>query len=42
MVKNCNLGKQTRLLEAIKHQRDKQIILVYLAGIQLFKPNSRL
>ena len=42
MVKNCNLGKQTRLFEAIKHQRDKQIIIVYLAGIQLIKPNNKL
>ncbi len=36
-VNFCNLGKQIMLFKAIKHQRDKQIILVYLAGIQLFK-----
>ena len=34
--KNRILDKQTTPLNAIKHQRDKQIIFVYRAGIQLF------
>ena len=34
--KNRNLGKQTTLYNAIKHQRDKQIIFVHRAGIQSF------
>lgn len=33
--KNRNLDKQTAPSEAIKHQRDKQIISVHRAGIQL-------
>lgn len=32
--KNRNLDKQTTPFEAIKHQRDKQIFIVYRAGIQ--------
>lgn len=35
--KNRNLNKQTAPYNAIKHQRDKQIIFVHRAGIQLFK-----
>ena len=31
--KNCILDKQTVPFEAIKHQRDKQIIIVYRADI---------
>lgn len=34
--KNPNLDKQTTPFETIKHQRDKQILIVYRAGIQLF------
>ena len=34
--KNRILGKQTTPFETIKHQRDKQIIFVYRAVIQLF------
>lgn len=34
--KNRNLDKQTAPFEAIKHQRDKQIIFVYRTGVQLF------
>ena len=34
--KNCNLDKQTAPYNAIKHQRDKQIFIVYRAGIQSF------
>ena len=34
--KNRNLNKQTAPYNAIKHQRDKQIIFVHRAGIQLF------
>ena len=34
--KNRNLDKQTASSSTIKHQRDKQIIFVYRAGIQLF------
>lgn len=34
--KNRNLDKQTAPFEAIKHQRDKQIIFVHRADIQLF------
>ena len=34
--KNRILDKQTALFEAIKHQRDKQIFIVYRAGIQSF------
>ena len=32
--KNRNLDKQTAPSEAIKRQRDKQIFIVYRAGIQ--------
>mgnify|MGYP000156920922 FL=1 len=38
--KNRILDKQTTPFEAIKHQRDKQIIIVYRAGIQLFNLNK--
>ena len=38
--KNRNLDKQTAPFEAIKHQRDKQIFIVYRAGIQLFNLNK--
>lgn len=31
--KNRNLDKQTALYKPIKHQRDKQIIIVYRADI---------
>ncbi len=41
-VKNCTLGKQIRLFKAIKHQRDKQIIFAYLAGIVLLKGKTTL
>lgn len=34
--KNRNLDKQTAPYNTIKHQRDKQIIFVHRAGIQLF------
>ena len=34
--KSRNLDKQTAPYNAIKHQRDKQIIFVHRAGIQLF------
>jgi len=34
--KNRNLDKQTTPYNAIKHQRDKQIIFVHRDGIQLF------
>ena len=34
--KNCNLDKQTAPYNDIKHQRDKQIIFVHRACIQLF------
>ena len=34
--KNRNLDKQTTPSSTIKHQRDKQIIFVYRAGIQMF------
>jgi hypothetical protein len=34
--KNRNLDKQTAPYNAIKHQRDKQILIVHRAGIQLF------
>ena len=34
--KNRNLDKQTAPYNAIKHQRDKQIIFIHRAGIQLF------
>jgi hypothetical protein len=34
--KNRNLDKQTTPFETIKHQRDKQIHIVYRADIQLF------
>ena len=34
--KNRILDKQTAPFEAIKHQRDKQIIFVYRVDIQLF------
>lgn len=38
--KNCNLDKQTAPYNAIKHQRDKQILIVYRADIQLFNLNK--
>lgn len=38
--KNRNLDKQTAPFETIKHQRDKQIFIVYRAGIQLFNLNK--
>ncbi len=38
--KNRNLDKQIAPFETIKHQRDKQILSVYRAGIQLFNPNK--
>ena len=38
--KNRILDKQTAPFEAIKHQRDKQIFIVYRAGIQLFNLNK--
>ena len=34
--KNRNLDKQTAPYNAIKHQRDKQIIFVYRGDIELF------
>lgn len=34
--KNRNLDKQTAPYKAIKHQRDKQIFIVYRADIYLF------
>ena len=34
--KNRNLDKQTAPYNAIKHQRDKQIFIVYRADIQSF------
>ena len=41
---NSDLGRKSRILdkqntplEAIKHQRDKQIIFVYRANMKLFK-----
>ena len=37
--KNRNLDKQTAPSEALKHQRDKQIIFVYRVDIQLFNPS---
>ena len=38
--KNRNLDKQTAPYEATKHQRDKQILIVHHAGIQLFNLNK--
>lgn len=38
--KNRILDKQTAPFEAIKHQRDKQIFIVYRACIQLFNLNK--
>lgn len=38
--KNRNLDKQTVPFETIKHQRDKQILIVYRADIQLFNLNK--
>ena len=38
--KNRNLDKQTAPYNAIKHQRDKQILIVHRADIQLFSPNK--
>lgn len=38
--KNRNLDKQTAPSEAIKHQHDKQILIVHRAGIQLFNLNK--
>ena len=37
---NSDLDKQTAPSETIKHQRDKQIIIVYRADIQLFNLNK--
>ena len=34
--KNRNLDKQIAPFETIKHQRDKQILIVHRADIQLF------
>lgn len=34
--KSRNLDKQTTLSQTIKHQRDKQILIVHRASIQLF------
>ncbi len=38
--KNRNLDKQTAPSKTIKHQRDKQIFIVYRADIQLFNLNK--
>lgn len=38
--KNRNLDKQTAPFETIKHQRDKQILIVHRADIQLFNLNK--
>ena len=38
--KNRNLDKQTAPFETIKHQRDKQILIVYRADILLFNLNK--
>lgn len=38
--KNRNLDKQIAPFETIKHQRDKQILIVYRADIQLFNLNK--
>lgn len=38
--KNRNLDKQTVPFSTIKHQRDKQITIVYRADIQLFNLNK--
>ena len=38
--KNRNLDKQTAPYETIKHQRDKQILIVHRADIQLFNLNK--
>lgn len=38
--KNRNLDKQITPSKTIKHQRDKQIFIVYRADIQLFNPNK--
>ena len=38
--KNRNLDKQTAPFEAINRQRDKQIFIVYRAGIQSFSLNK--
>mgnify|MGYP003229175804 FL=1 len=38
--KNRNFDKQTAPYKTIKHQRDKQIIIVYRADIQLFNLNK--
>ena len=38
--KNRNLDKQTAPSETIKYQRDKQILIVYRADIQLFNLNK--
>lgn len=38
--KNRNLDKQTAPFETIKHQCDKQILIVYRADIQLFNLNE--
>lgn len=38
--KNRNLDKQTAPFKTIKHQRDKQILIVHRADIQLFNLNK--
>lgn len=38
--KNRNLDKQTAPSKTIKHQRDKQIFIVYRADIQSFNLNK--
>ena len=38
--KNRNLDKQIAPFETIKHQRDKQILIVHRADIQLFNLNK--
>ena len=38
--KNRNLDKQTALYNTIKHQRDKQIVIVHRAGIQSLNPSE--
>lgn len=39
-LKTRNLDKQTAPSKTIKHQRDKQILIVYRADIQLFNLNK--
>lgn len=38
--KTRNLDKQTAPFEAIKHQRDKQILIVHRADVQLLNLNK--